>query len=125
AEVTLTVAGKYEREYVGLYVLIEQVGGPFLKAHFKDSRGMLLKPAGLQGGLAYLGEDWKPYEQRYRPKGEADKKQQRRLIDFARLVNRAGDEQFRKEVGAYLDVDQFLRFLAANALLANLDSFLG
>jgi hypothetical protein len=125
AEVTLTVPGKYDREYVGLYVLIEQVGGPFLKLHFKDSSGLLLKPEGLQGGLTYLGEDWKPYEQRYRPKGTADQKQQRRLIDFARLVNRAGDEQFRKEIGAYLDVDAFLRFVAANALIANLDSYLG
>src|SRR5205085_11958201 len=121
AEVTLTVPDQYDREYVGLYVLIEQVGGRFLKEHFKSSKGLLVKPEGLQGGLTYLGEDWKAYEDRYRPKGKADKKQQKRLIDFTRLVNKAGDEQFRKEIGSYLDVDQFLRFVAANALLANLD----
>src|SRR5207302_2690291 len=62
AEVTLTVPGQHDREYVGLYTLIEQVGGPFLKDHFKGAGGLLLKPEGLQGGLAYLGEDWKPYE---------------------------------------------------------------
>jgi len=66
AEVTLTVPGKYDRAYVGLYTLIEQVGGAFLKEHFQSGKGLLLKPEGLQGGLAYLGEDWKPYAQRYR-----------------------------------------------------------
>src|SRR5262249_43940427 len=45
-----------------------------------------------------------------------------RLIDCARLVHRADDETFRKEIGAYLDVEEFLRFVAVNALLSNLDS---
>ena len=43
-------------------------------------------------------------------------------IDFTRLVNRADDEQFNKQIGTYLDVDEFLRFIAVNALVANLDS---
>src|SRR5262249_7180055 len=48
----------------------------------------------------------------------------KRVIAFARLVNLAGDDQFRKEIGSYLDVDEFLRFLAVNALLSNLESVL-
>lgn len=125
AEVRLTVPGKYDNEYIGLYTIIEEVDRVFLKDHFKNDKGMLLKPEGLQGGLSHLGDDWKPYEQRYRPKGETDRKQQLRLIDFTRLVNQPDDARFRKEIGSYLDVGAFLRFLAANALLANLDSFLG
>ncbi|HZY90042.1 MAG TPA: CotH kinase family protein, partial [Gemmataceae bacterium] len=74
--------------------------------------------------LEYLGEDWGPYEARYRPKTEAGKKQRKRLIAFTRLVNNADDAQFQKEIDSYLDVDEFLRYLAANAVLANLDSFL-
>jgi spore coat protein CotH len=125
AEVTLTVPGKYDREFVGLYIFVEQVDRVFLEDRFKNGKGMLLKPEGLPNGLAYLGEDWKRYQQNYRPRVEPDSKQQKRLIDFARLVNQAEDDRFRKEIGSYLDVDAFLRFLAANALLANLDSFLG
>jgi spore coat protein H len=124
AELTLTVPGKYDKEYVGLYTLIEQVDKTFLKDRFGSAKGLLLKPEGLRG-LDYLGEDWGPYEARYRPKTEAGKKQRRRLIEFAWLVNRADDARFQKEIGSYLDVDEFLRYLAANALLANLDSFLG
>lgn len=124
AELTLTVPGKYDNEYVGLYTLIEQVSNAFLKSHFKSSKGLLLKPEGLRG-LDYLGENWDAYDKRYLPKSEATKKQQKRLIDFARLVNKASDEQFRKEIGAYLDVNALLRYLAVCAVTANLDSFLG
>lgn len=124
AEVTLTVPGKYDRELVGAFTLIEQVDKSFLKTHFGNGKGLLLKPENLRG-LDYLGESWEPYERSYRPKDPGSKAEQQRLIDFARLVNKAGDEQFRKEIGTYLDVDQFLRYLAVNALLANLDSFLG
>jgi spore coat protein CotH len=125
AELTLTVPGKYDKEYVGLYTLVEQVDRIFLQDRFKSRKGMLLKPEGLPGGLPHFGEDWKQYAPRYRPRGEPDKKQQKRLIDFTRLINKADDARFRKEIGSYLDIDPFLRFLAVNALLANLDSFLG
>lgn len=125
AEVTLTVPGKYTREYVGLYTVIEQVDKAFLKAHFKSAKGLLLKPENLRGGIEYLGEDWARYEGKYRPKNEGTREQQNRLIAFARLIHKADDEAFRKEIGAYLDLDAFVRFLAADALMANLDSYLG
>jgi spore coat protein CotH len=125
AELTVTIPGKYDKELVGLYTLVEQVDKTFLKTHFKNSDGMLLKPENLRGGIEYMGEDWSRYEQRYRPRKETTKEQQQRLIAFARLVNKGSDADFAKEIGGCLDVDAFLRFVAADALLANLDSFLG
>src|SRR5262249_55103381 len=96
AEVTLTVPGKYMKEYVGVYTAIEQVNKAFLKDRFKNNKGMLLKPERLRG-LEYLGEEWDKYAPRYQPKHEPSKKEQRRLIDFVKLLNKADDEQFRKE----------------------------
>lgn len=124
AELTLTVPGKYDREPVGVYTVVEQVDRGFLARHFGSGKGMLLKPEGLAGGIRHLGDDWKAYQGRYRPKSEPTEAQRKRLIDFARLVDRSDDATFRKEVGSYLDVDAFLSFLAANALLVNLDSYL-
>jgi spore coat protein H len=124
AQLTLTLPGKYDKEYVGLYTLIEHVGNGFLKDHFKSAKGLLVKPEGLRS-LDYLGAEWAPYDKRYRPKTDASKKHQRRLIDFTRLVNRGDDAQFNKEIASYLDINEFLRFMAVNALLVNLDSFLG
>ena len=119
----LSVPGKHEREYLGLYTLIEQVNGPFLKDHFQTSKGMLLKPEGIRG-LPYFGEEWSKYE-RYRPKKKPDSAAARRLIDFTKLVNDADDAAFRQQIDKYMDVDEFLRFLAANVVLSNLDSFIG
>lgn len=124
-ELTLTVPGKYDKELVGLYTLTEQVNKAFLKRHFKSGKGMLLKPEGLQGGLTHFGETWKVYEDRYQPEDPPTDEQKQRLVDFTKLIDRGTDDAFAQEVGGYLDIEAFLKFIAANALLSNLDSYLG
>ena len=124
AEVTLTVPGKYDKELVGLYTLIEGVDKNFLKLNFKHNAGLLMKPERIPG-LVYLGEDWARYKDTYLPKREATNEEIRRVIDFARLVNVAPDSQFNKEIASYLDVDAFLKFMAVTAIVANFDSFHG
>lgn len=125
AELTLTVLGKYDKEPVGVYTLTEQVNKGFLERHFQDGTGMLLKPEGLQGGLPHLGTTWNAYEDRYKPDNKPTDEQKKRLIDFTKLISSGSDEAFAKEVGSYLDVEAFLKFIAANTLLSNLDSYLG
>src|SRR5205823_1015404 len=124
AEVTLTVPGKYDKEHVGLYTLIEGVDKNFLKLHFKNSAGLLMKPERIPG-LVYLGEDWARYKDTYLPKREATKDEIKRVIDFTKLVSAAPDAQFNEEISSYLDVDAFLKFMAVTAIIANLDSFHG
>lgn len=124
AEVTLTVAGKYDQEYVGLYTLIESVDKNFLQLNFQNNAGLLMKPE-LIPGLVYLGEDWARYKETYFPKREATKDEIQRVIDFTRLVSATPDAQFNKEIGSYLDVDAFFKFMAVTAIVANLDSFYG
>jgi spore coat protein CotH len=84
---------------------------------------MLLKPERLRG-IDYLGDDWAKYNDRYQPKGEPTAKQAQWLIGFVKLVNLGDDAQFKTEIEGYLDVDGFLRFMAINAMVANMDSFL-
>src|SRR5205085_8046646 len=48
AEVRLTVPGKYDRELLGLYTVVESVDKPFLKDRFGDDTGLLMKPEGLR-----------------------------------------------------------------------------
>lgn len=125
AELTLTVPDRYNQECVGAYTVVEQVNKPFLRRHFGDGTGMLLKPEGLQGGITYLGDNWSAYQARYQPGDQPSPRDRQRLIDFARLVSKAEDAEFAKDISDYLDTAAFLRFIAANALLANLDSYLG
>ena len=124
AEVRLSVPGKFDAEPLGCYTLVEQVGGAFLKANFKDGSGMLLKPEGIRG-LPYFGDDAKAYEATYKPKDAPAPAEWKRLVEFTRLINKADEAEFRKSVGDYLDLDNFARCLAANAALASMDGFLG
>jgi len=124
AEVTLTVPGKYDREYLGLYVAVEQVDSRFLQAHFGDNNGLLLKPEGIRG-LPYFGDDPELYQPTYNPKSKSGRGDWNRLVEFTHLVNEADDEQFHAEIEKYLDVDGFTRFLATNTVLASLDGFIG
>src|SRR5262249_53290883 len=124
AQVFLTVPGKHDKVLVGLYTLIETVDKTFLKERFGNGKGMLLKPE-HGGPLDYLGEKWEAYESRYRPKGEPTTAQQRRLIEMISLVQQADDAKFHQQIGSYVDVDRFLRYVAATVLLSSMDSFVG
>ncbi|MBM3996974.1 MAG: hypothetical protein FJ303_22905 [Planctomycetes bacterium] len=122
AKITLTVPGKYDKELVGVYTFVEHVDKGFLKDHFKTTKGLLMKPERMRG-IEYLGDDWAKYKDRYRPKHEPTRAESERVIAFARLVNKADDETFKKQIGEYLDLDAFLRFAAVNTLLPNTDCF--
>lgn len=122
AEVALTVPGKYDKEHVGLYTLVETVDKNFLKAHYKTDKGLLMKPERIRG-LDYLGEDWARYKDTYQPKRDATKDESKRVIDFTKLVNQGTDADFNKDIATYLDVDAFLKYMAVTAVVANLDSF--
>lgn len=122
AEVSLTIDGECDREPLGVYTLVEEIDKAFLRRHFQTDKGMLLKPEGTQG-LEYKGEDWAEYSW-FEPKSKPKKSEAQKLINLTRLIHKADDEQFRREIGSLLDTDQFASFLAANTLLANMDSFL-
>jgi hypothetical protein len=123
ALVYLTVPGVYDHEYIGLYTLIEEIDHKFLKHNFDHPDGLLMKPGGMRG-LVYYGDDWTPYKSRYNPKEEATPKQSRLIIDFARLINHADDATFARDISHYLDVEEFLRYLAVNSAITNFDSYL-
>jgi hypothetical protein len=123
-EVSLSVPGKFDRQFIGLYTLVEQVDKTFLKRHFGSSKGLLLKPEGIQG-LPYLGADWQPYEEFYRPKSEATEAQKQRLIDLTRLINFAADDDFASQIDTLFNLDNFTRYIAVCSAIVNLDSFVG
>ncbi len=122
ADVTLTVPGEHDKAYLGLYTLVEPVDRAFLTDRFHTDKGLLVRPQGLRG-LDFLGDGWARYRGPYRPLAEPTPEDGKRLIEFLRLVGQGDDEQFRKEIRSYLDVEEFLRFMAVQALIANADGF--
>ena len=124
ASVILTVPGQIERQSLGLYTLVESVNRDFLKQHFDTKKGLLLKPEMMQG-LDYFGDSWSGYAGRYGPKGDVNPADAKRIMEFARFIQEADPQEFGERLKEYLDPAAFTRFVALNAVLANIDSFIG
>src|SRR6266478_5661122 len=57
AEVTLTVPGKYDKEHLGLYTVVENMDKPFLADRFGTNKGLLMKPFQVRS-VDQFGDDW-------------------------------------------------------------------
>jgi hypothetical protein len=122
--VHLTVPGRYDRKYTGLYILVENVDGNFIQARYKTNDGAILKPVSVN--LFGLRRDtWdEGYTEMYDPKTDLTDADKARIIDFFRLVSSASDADFAANVGSFVDVPAFARFMAVVAWLNNSDSIL-
>jgi len=121
---TLTIPGDFENRYLGLYTAVEPIEGDFLEHHFGGRKGLLVKPERVRG-LEYFGSDWHAYTNRYEVKSPFHESDAHRLVNLMRFIQQTSDEEFEAGLAEVLDLDVTLRFLALNALLANMDSFLG
>lgn len=123
ARLYVTVPGQHEHRYFGLYSIVENVDKNFLQDHFGTKKGALFKPVARQL-FEYLGDDWSAYRQTYDPKTDVSEEEISRVLAFCRLVSNATDEEFAGQLGSYLDLDEFARFMAVTVWLSNLDSLL-
>jgi len=66
ARVYVSVPGKYEKKYFGLYSLIEELDGNFAEENYKTKDGLFLKPA---TDRVVAGESVAPEATGFRPTG--------------------------------------------------------
>ena len=110
--------------HMGLYTQVEQIDKEFLERHFENSTGDLYK-AGLSG--SYL--NWSGMQ--HNKLEDMELKTNERLSDHSALLhmldvlNNEPSETFPQEIEKVLDVDEVLRFIAVEASLVCLDSYLG
>ena len=123
AWLTVSVTGQSDHQPLGLYAMIEPVGGKFAAEHFGSKKAPIFKPVTYQL-FEHLGNDWSAYARIYDLKTQATPEQERRVIDFARLVSQADDAEFARRVGDFLDLQEFAGFLAGEVLLSAYDGFL-
>jgi len=81
AKVYVTVPGKFDHKYIGLYSIVENVDKNFLEDRFGSKKGGLFKPSSNKM-FDYLGEDWKAYNQGFDPKTDLTEEQEKRVFDF-------------------------------------------
>ena len=102
----------------GLYLAVEPIDEVFLERTFGDSTGDLYKPDGTGADLVYRGEDMSEYPGLVLKTNEETSDGSAILDLMKALESGEGLEDV-------LDVDEVLRYLAANVALANYDSYLG
>lgn len=123
AYLSITVTGQHYQKPLGLYVLVEPVDKNFVEERLGSPSVPVFKPV-TYDVFRYLGSDWADYEAIYDLKTKATAAQRERLIQLARLITSGTDGELAAQLGNYLDIDAFARFLAGQVLLSNYDSLL-
>jgi hypothetical protein len=111
----LTLSG----ELHGLYLVVEQVDKDFLREHFPDDSGNLYKPEMPDGELRWRGNDIALYP-KMELKTNEDAPDHTALLHFLDVLNNGG-----AALADVFEIESFLRFLAVNTALVNLDSYAG
>jgi hypothetical protein len=124
AKVFVTVPGKYDREFLGLYSMTEAVDKQFAKRHFGTKRGAIFKPV-TPSLFTDLGADWAAYAQIYDSKVTLYEEQKKAVMELSRFVTRADDSTFAAHIGEFIDLPEFARFMAVMVYLSDLDGLLG
>ena len=124
AKVFVSVPGKYERKYLGLYSMTEAVDKRFAERHFGTKRGAIFKPV-TPSLFTDLGADWAAYNQIYDPKVALYEEQKKAVMELSRFVRQADDAAFAAHIGEYIDLPEVARFLAVMVYLSDLDGILG
>lgn len=102
----------------GLYLAVEPIDEVFLERTFGDSTGDLYKPDGTGADLVYRGDDMSEYPGLVLKTNEE-------TSDGSAILNLMKALESGEGLEDVLDVDEVLRYLAANVALANYDSYLG
>ncbi len=113
----------FDNEYVGSYLLIEQIDKTYLKQHFKNKKGNLYKASGKGGTLDYMGEDAKRYDYAYEKKTNKKKKDYSDLIALLKFFSKSSTAEFEQGIKHRLDLKPFMRALAIEMLANKRDAF--
>ncbi len=111
-------------EPFGLYVAVEQVEADFLRANFDDADGGLYKPERPSGDLTWSGGAITDYPG-IEIKSDELTTDHTALLTMLDALNNSADADLEAAVGAALDVEGVLRYLAVTAAVVNLDSYTG
>ena len=122
AKVTLNIPGTAENKALGLYTSSEQLDTDFLKTAYGTAPTLVLKPEGAH--TFPYGDDWAPYEKTYDSKSKPSDADKQHFMAFTKFVHEASDSEFAAQLGTYLDIPQFAKFLAGTVVTGSLDTIL-
>ncbi len=93
----------FNNENIGIFNAVEQINDDFIKSRFASDKGALYKTGSFGLDEKYVIDNTFPYE------------------DFITTVNQIPTEQLHTELSNYLDVEDYLRFFAAEIFINSVD----
>jgi spore coat protein CotH len=112
--------------YWGVYSVVEEINKDFLRRRLGEDTGWLYEYKWARDYYYdYLGDDPDVYLERFEPKTRESNPQAGALRDFLRFINQSSDAEFRERIGEFINVNDYLRFVAVEAYLAESDGQLG
>jgi CotH protein len=116
--------------YQGLYSIVESLDKSFLSRNFDENEGYLYKydrlPTDPPYYLEYLGAAASLYSPHpFNPETHEDNPKPQPIADLVRIVHDASDASFPSSIAPYLDINEFIKFVAVTVYMADQDGFLG
>lgn len=116
-------------EYIGLYVVIENIDKTFLKMHYGSANndGNLYKTdRGAHMFLNWLGPDKQAYkDQKFKLNTNETADDWSKLINFIDFINNDHSPDFKQKLEAKFDVHHYLKVLAIEKCVRSWDSYWG
>lgn len=114
--------------YFGLYNLKEHIDEEFAGSRFGSKKGNLYKCL-FGANLIYKGKQKKDYlnfdgEKIYTLKTNKKENDYSGLMDFMRMLNHTPDEEFKTKLEQNFNVDDYLKIMAVDILIANWDNYI-
>lgn len=104
-----------------LRLVVQNLDGDWDEENF-EAEGILYK-ADADGDYSDRGDDPEAYAEAFDV--DAGEEDYTPLMDFLDFVNNASDEEFAEQLGDYLEVESFARYLAFQELIDNFDDIDG
>jgi spore coat protein H len=115
-------------EYAGLGALVEPIDSVFLSRTFGTAGTLFEFHWTAPFYATFPGDELDVYRTLFEPRDAAGRSTfdlYEPVRELFRTINEAPDATFSTEVEAVMDLDLFIRFMAADAVLAEWDGFLG
>ena len=117
-------------EYAGLYSIVEAVDKVFLDRHFAQSNGFLYEydynPEDAPYRFEYRGPDPAWYSPKpFGPVTHELDPDPRPLAEMVRAINAPAGADYMQALSPYLDLEAFVRHVAVEAFLGEIDGVLG
>ncbi|MEM7374955.1 MAG: CotH kinase family protein [Bacteroidota bacterium] len=109
--------------FIGLYTLVEEVDDSVPESQFSNPDGNLYKPDGT--GATFASGTYNEAEMDLKTnEEEADYSDVRSLYDMLHSTERTSNEaQWKTSLEGILDIEQYLKYLAANNVIQNWDTY--